>query len=70
MTDRERAIQLLKSSKLAHVIYGYRAHGESFQTGWEPEMKKFPDDDSFAAYVDKMQAEICDLEEIFVVHAR
>lgn len=70
MTDRERAIQLLKNSKLAHVIYGYRAHGESFQTGWEPEMKKFPDDDSFAAYVDKMQTEIRDLEEVFAVHAR
>ena len=70
MTDRERAILLLKSRNLAHVIYGFRANGEDAVTGWETEMLKFPDDDSFAEHVDKMQAEIDRLEMIYAVHKR
>ena len=61
---------LLNKYNLAHVIYGYRAHGEDIQTGWENEMLKFPDDDSFALHVDKMQEEIEGLEMIFAVHKR
>ena len=70
MTDRERAIALLKKHDLAHVIYGFRAHGEDAVTGWENEMLKFPDDDSFVLHVDKMQAEIDGLEMIYAVHKR
>ncbi len=70
MTARERAIKLQKDKGLAHVIYGYRAKGETVETGWETEMKKFWDDDSFAGYVDKMQAEIDGLEMILTVHRR
>ena len=70
MTDRERALALLKSRNLSHVVYGFRAHGVDSVTGWETEMLKFPDDDSFAENVDTMQAEIDGLEMIYAVHKR
>lgn len=67
---RARAILLLQSRNLAHVIYGFRAHGVDSVTDWETEMLKFPDDESFALHVDKMQAEIDGLEMIYAVHKR
>lgn len=70
MTARERAIKLQKSKGLAHVIYGYRAKGETVETDWETEMLKFWDDDSFVKHIDKMQAEIDGLEMILAVHQR
>ena len=70
MTDRERALALLKKHGLAHVVYGFRANGADAVTGWETEMLKFPDDDSFAEHVDKMQSEIDGLEMIYAVHKR
>lgn len=69
MTARERAINLLKSMQLQHVIYGYRAKGKTVETSWEHDMMKFYDDDSFVERVDKMQAEIDGLEMILAVHA-
>lgn len=70
MTARERAIKLQKDKGLAHVIYGYRAKGETVETDWETEMLEFWDDDTFAGYIDKMQAEIDGLEMILAVHQR
>lgn len=70
MTDRERAIALLKKYNLAHVIYGFRANGVDIVTGWENEMLKFPDDDTFVQHIDKMQIEIDGLEMIYAVHKR
>lgn len=67
---RDRALLLLKSRNLAHVIYGFRSHGKDVTTDWETEMLKFPDDDSFALHVDKMCAEIDGLEMIYAVHKR
>lgn len=69
MTARKRALALLKEKNLAHVIYGYRANRQTVETGWETEMKKFHDDDSFVAYIDQMQNMIPDLEMILAVHA-
>lgn len=70
MTNRERAIDELKKGNFAHIIYGYRAKGETIETGWQRgDMKCFYDDDTFCAYVDKMQATIDGLEMIYAVHA-
>lgn len=69
MTNRERAKQHLKKYGYEHIIYGYRAKGKNDETGFEPDMKKFTDDDSFCEYVDKMQNEIDGLEMIYAVHA-
>lgn len=70
MTTRERAIKLQKELDLAHVIYGYRAKGETVEASWETEMLRFWDDDSFAEHIDKMQSEIDGLEMILAVHRR
>lgn len=69
MTARERALALLKEQHLAHVIYGYRANQQTVETGWETDMEKFRDDDSFVARIDQMQSSIPGLEMILVVHA-
>ena len=69
MANRERALEILKNGNFKHIIYGYRAKGETFDTGWQLDMKKFYDDETFCAYVDKMQAEIDGLEMILAVHA-
>lgn len=69
MTARERALAILKSQHLSHVIYGYRANRQTVETEWEAEMYKFHDDDSFAAHVDQMQSRIPGLEMILAVHA-
>ncbi len=69
MTSRERAIEIMKKHRASHVIYGYRAHNETIEGEWEAEMLKFWDDDSFAEYADKMQAEIDGLEMILAVHS-
>lgn len=70
MTAREKAIGILKQKGYVHIIYGYRAKGETVETSWEHDMKKFNDDDTFAGYIDKMQAEIDGLEMILAVHQR
>lgn len=67
---RERAIKLLQDGKVAHVIYGYRAKGETMEGSWETEMLRFYDDDSFVEHIDRMQAEIDGLEMVLAVHAR
>lgn len=69
MTARERAKRCLKEKGLQHIIYGYRAKGQTVEGDWETEMLKFTDDDSFVEYVDKMQAEIDGLDMILAVHA-
>lgn len=69
MTARERALALLKEKHLAHVIYGYRANRQTVETGWETDMEKFCDDDSFVARIDQMQSSIPGLEMILAVHA-
>lgn len=69
-SPRERAIKLLRDGKVAHVIYGYRAKGETVEGSWETEMLSFYDDDSFVERIDRMQAEIDGLEMILAVHAR
>lgn len=69
MANRQRALEELKKGQFAHIIYGYRAKGETVDTGWPLDMKKFYDDDTFCAYVDKMQLQINGLEMIYAVHA-
>jgi len=69
MSAREDALELLKTEKAVHVIYGYRAKGETIEGSWTTEMLRFYDDDSFAEHVDKMQAEIDGLEMILAVHS-
>lgn len=69
-SPRERAIKLLQDGKVAHVIYGYRAKGETMEGSWETEMLRFYDDDSFVEHIDRMQAEIDGLEMVLAVHAR
>lgn len=68
MTSRERAIELLRKGNYRHIIYGYRANGETAEGSWENEMLRFEDDDGFVSYIDKMQFEIDGLEMILAVH--
>ncbi len=69
MTSREQAAQVLKDRRCRHVVYGYRAKGKNVTTGWESEMMKFYDDDSFAGCVDTLQATVDGLEMVLAVHA-
>ena len=69
VTDRERAITLLKAKNLTHVIYGYTAGGVTTTTGWENEMLKFSNDENFQKYIDLLQSEHPNLEMIYAVHA-
>lgn len=69
MTDRKRALALLKARNLTHVIYGYTAGGVTATTGWENEMIKFVDDDSFMKYIALLHSEHPNLEIIYAVHA-
>lgn len=69
-TPREKALDILTAENCTHVIYGYRGGTKTMEASWPNEFLRFWDDETFAVHVDKMQAEIPGLNEIFAVHRR